>query len=103
MKKLAAEFLGTFALVFAGTGAIVINEVSGGVVSHVGIALTFGLIVLAMIYTLGDISGAHLNPAVTIGFFAAATTARLPGSPLRHQPMCRRHRREFIVAPAFPD
>lgn len=71
VKKLAAEFLGTFALVFAGTGAIVINEVSGGAITHVGIALTFGLIVLAMIYTLGDISGAHLNPAVTLGFFAA--------------------------------
>src|SRR6266404_3630189 len=71
MKKLAAEFVGTFALVFAGTGAIVINETSGGAVTHVGIALTFGLIVLAMIYTLGDISGAHLNPAVTLGFFAA--------------------------------
>jgi len=70
-KKLAAECLGTFALVFAGTGAIVIDEVSGGGVSHVGIALTFGLIVLAMIYTLGDISGAHINPAVTIGFWAA--------------------------------
>jgi aquaporin NIP len=71
MKKLAAECIGTFALVFAGTGAIVINEVSGGAVTHVGVALTFGLIVLAMIYTLGDISGAHLNPAVTLGFFAA--------------------------------
>ncbi len=71
MKKLAAECIGTFALVFAGTGAIVIDEVSGGAVTHAGVALTFGLVVLAMIYTLGDISGAHLNPAVTIGFFIA--------------------------------
>jgi aquaporin Z len=71
MRKLAAELFGTFALVFAGTGAIVINDVSGGTVTHVGIALTFGLIVLAMIYAVGDVSGAHLNPAVTLGFFAA--------------------------------
>ena len=69
MKKLIAESIGTFALVFAGTGAIVIDEVTGGSVTHVGVALTFGLIVLAMIYTLGDISGAHINPAVTIGFW----------------------------------
>jgi aquaporin NIP len=71
MKKLAAELLGTFALVFAGTGAIVIDEVRGGAVSHVGVALTFGLVVLAMIYAVGDVSGAHLNPAVTVGFVAA--------------------------------
>jgi aquaporin NIP len=70
-KRLAAECFGTFALVFAGTGAIVIDDVTGGGVSHVGIALTFGLIVLAMIYTLGDISGAHINPTVTIGFWTA--------------------------------
>lgn len=68
MKKLCAEFLGTFGLVFAGTGAIIINQVSGGAITHVGIALTFGLIVLAMIYSFGDVSGAHFNPAVTIAF-----------------------------------
>ena len=71
MRKLAAECFGTFALVFAGTGAIVVNDVTGGTVSHVGIALTFGLIVLALIYAIGDVSGAHLNPAVTVGFCLA--------------------------------
>ncbi len=71
MKKLFAETLGTFALVFAGTGAIVINHASGGTIGHAGIALTFGLMVLAMIYTFGEVSGAHFNPAVTVAFAAA--------------------------------
>ncbi len=71
MKKLLSEFLGTFCLVFAGTGAIVINAASGGAITHSGVAMTFGLVVLAMIHTFGDVSGAHLNPAVTLGFAAA--------------------------------
>jgi aquaporin NIP len=71
MKKLVAEFFGTFMLVFAGTGAIVIDQESHGGVNHVGVALTFGLVVLALVYALGDVSGAHLNPAVTIGFVLA--------------------------------
>jgi len=68
MKTYLAEFIGTFALVFCGTGAIIVNEVIPGSVTHVGIAITFGLIVMAMIYALGEKSGAHLNPAVTIAF-----------------------------------
>jgi aquaporin NIP len=76
MKKYYAEFLGTFALVFAGTGAIIIDDVSHGTVTHVGVALTFGLVVAAMIYAVGDISGAHLNPAVTTAFWRAG---RFPG------------------------
>jgi aquaporin NIP len=74
---LAAEFLGTFALVLAGTGAIVVNQQTGGTITHVGIALTFGLVVAAMILTFGSISGAHLNPAVTLGMVAAR---RMPAS-----------------------
>jgi len=68
MKRYLAEAIGTFALVFCGAGAIVINDVSEGAVTHVGIAIVFGLIVMAMIFSFGGTSGAHINPAVTISF-----------------------------------
>ena len=70
-QRAMAEMIGTFGLVFAGAGAIVINTETGGTVGHIGIGLTFGLIVMTMIYATGHISGAHINPAVTIAFWAA--------------------------------
>jgi aquaporin Z len=74
--RLCAEAFGTFCLVFAGTGAVVVNEVTGGGVTHVGVALTFGLIVMVLVYALGGVSGAQLNPAVTIGLWAAGRFSR---------------------------
>jgi aquaporin NIP len=71
MKKYVAELIGTFALVFCGTGAIIIDQQTNGQVGHVGVAITFGLIVSSMIYAFGDKSGAHFNPAVTIAFSLA--------------------------------
>lgn len=70
LRRALAELIGTFGLVFAGAGAITIDAVTGGAIGHVGIALTFGLIVMAMIYATGHISGAHINPAVTLAFCA---------------------------------
>lgn len=67
MKKYISEFIGTFTLIFCGTGAIVVNDING-VITHPGVAIAWGLVVIAMVYAFGDISGAHLNPAITIAF-----------------------------------
>jgi len=76
MRRYFAELIGTFALVFCGTGAIIINHATGGSITHVGVSAVFGLVVLGMIFSVGDVSGAHLNPAVSLGFWLAG---RFPG------------------------
>jgi MIP family channel proteins len=68
-RDLFAETVGTFILVFVGTGAVIVNQISQGAITHLGISIVFGAIVTALIYTLGHISGAHFNPAVTLAFW----------------------------------
>ncbi len=70
-REILAEAIGTFILVFAGTGAVMVNQISQGAVTHLGISCIFGAVVAALIYSLGHISGAHFNPAVTLAFWTS--------------------------------
>jgi aquaporin NIP len=103
MKKYLAEFIGTFALVFCGTGAIIINEHTGGAITHVGIAATFGLVILAMIYAFGEVSGAHFNPAVTIGFWIAKRFDNKEFIPYVGAQLLGAFTASFILKMLFPD
>ncbi len=75
-SEVLAEAVGTFALVFAGTGAVMVNALSDGAITHLGISFVFGAVVAAMIYATGHISGAHFNPAVTLGFWSSGFLPR---------------------------
>lgn len=70
-REAYAESIGTFILVFAGTGAVMVNKISGGAITHLGISFVFGGVVAALIYGIGHLSGAHFNPAVTLAFWAS--------------------------------
>ena len=79
-RRWFAEFIGTFALVFFGCGAAAVDAQFGGL-NGVGVALVFGLVIMAMIYAVGHISGAHFNPAVTVGFLYTKKMGAKDGIP----------------------
>jgi aquaporin Z len=102
MNKYLAEFIGTFALVFFGTGAMVIDTVHPNI-GVLGIAIAFGAVVMAMIYSFGDTSGAHINPAVTIGFAFAGRFEKKQVAPYIIAQILGAVAASYILKFLFPD
>lgn len=103
LRRAVAEAIAVFALVFTGCTAVIVNTVYHGVLGDVGVALVFGLVIMVMVYAIGHISGAHINPAVTFGFLltrhmplreaATYVAAQLVGATVA----------AFILLSAWPD
>ena len=102
MNKYLAEFIGTFSLVFFGTGAMVIDTIHPNI-GVLGIAIAFGAVVMAMIYSFGDTSGAHINPAVTIGFAFAGRFEKKQVAPYIIAQILGAVAASYILKFLFPD
>lgn len=100
---LVAEFIGTFALVFAGTGAVIVEHQSPGAMGNLGIAIVFGAVVMAMIYAFGPRSGAHLNPAVTLAFWVAGVFPRQQVLPYISSQFIAGIFASYVLGILFPD
>ena len=102
-NRFIAEGIGTFTLVFAGCAAIIVNDLFVNTLGHVGVSLVFGLIVMAMIYSIGNISGAHINPAVTLGFLFAGRIDKRSVLPYIGAQLLGATIAGFVLALLFPD
>lgn len=101
MNRYLCELIGTFCLVFAGCGAIAVDAATGSI-THLGVCLVFGLVVMAMIYTFGETSGAHINPAVTLAFWIAGRFKGRDVAPYMLAQCAGAVAAAFLVAHLFP-
>lgn len=103
MKPVICEFLGTFTLVLFGTGAIIVGDLYPGTIDHLGVSIAFGTVVMIMIYSFGHISGAHINPAVTLAFYVAGLLPRKRVLPYIMAQCIAALSASFLLSTIFPD